>query len=171
MKGPGLSDPSRSPHAHAEQLLELAAADDNTFTNALVRYLVNPTPEGSALYRSDVLCRRTRLTVGQLLQLADKHDRKGNPDLVRSQWKAIRQGARAEREALTRLPPEGAGPRRRALERLGQEFPDEATEIRHSLRRIKHRDRSRQVLEELSRRHSKRFSELRHAERKAEASD
>jgi hypothetical protein len=163
-----LSDPGRSPsHApapvDAERLAELAAGGDNEFIRALLGYLAKPDDAGRALFRHDALRRRTRTTIGRLLIMADQHDTKKHPEPVREQWRGVRNAARAEREALSNLPPEGAGPRRRALERMGQEYPAELAELRATAASKKMR---RSLLEKIAKRYPVRMIEILREERK-----
>lgn len=151
---PGLSDPGR--------LVELAAASDRDFIYALLAYLDRPTPEGEWLFRHDALRRRTRGTIGQLLKMADQKDRKGTDDATRAKWQAVRAAARAERDAIQALPPEGAGPRRRALERLGVEYAGELAQLRAAAASPKMR---RSLLEQIAARHPTRMIELLREER------
>lgn len=129
---------------------------------ALLRHLDKPTPESVALFRGDVLRRRTRIAVAELLKLADQNDRRDVPEPVREKWRAVRVAARAERAALQALPPAGAGPRRRALERLGQEYPEELARLRAS---APSRNARRSLLEQIAGAHPVRMIELLREER------
>ncbi|XTZ13939.1 hypothetical protein ACQSSU_20795 [Micromonospora echinospora] len=149
-----MSDPRR--------LAEIAATDDRGFLMELLRHLDRPTPDTIAMFRGDVLRRRTRAAIGELLKLADQNDRKGAPEHTRAKWRAVRTAARAERDALQALPPEGAGPRRRALERLGQEHPDELRELRAG---PVAKNARRSLLEQIAARHPVRMIELLREER------
>lgn len=149
------------------RLAELAAADDREFLMALLRYLDRPTPEEATLFRGDVLRRRTRAAIGELLRLADQHDRRGADEKTRAKWRAVRAAARDERAALQALPPIGAGPRRRALERIGQEYPEELARLRHG---ASSKNARRSLLERIASAHPVRMIELLREERARDAS-
>lgn len=150
------------------RLADLAAAGDRDFTHALLDYLNRPSDEGRWLFRHDAIRRRTRVTLGQLLKLADQQDRKGVDASTRAKWQAVRVAARAERDALNALPPLGAGPRRRALERLGKEYPQELAALRSVAASPTMR---RSLLEQIAAAHPVRMIQLLREERARDGAD
>ncbi|MCX5070838.1 hypothetical protein OOJ91_33880 [Micromonospora lupini] len=110
-------------------LLQLAQADDDQFRQALTHYLlVNHSAALSAVLHHPALRGRTVRTLSWLLRQADKRDRAGQPVDERRRWQAIRNAARAERQTINELPEPvdaDASPRRRALQRLAEEFQPE----------------------------------------------
>lgn len=167
-KGTGLSEPDRRPQPtpDPQQLLHLAAADDDAFRKALLGHLAKPNPESRALFWHDTLLRRTRKAVSSLILDAEANDRRHNPENVRAWWRGVRLAARRERDAIRKLPPPGAGPRRRALERLGHEFPTELEQLTAASRRSGRPKNARRVLlEDLAALHPERMIRLLQQER------
>ncbi|MBM0201929.1 hypothetical protein JNW90_01500 [Micromonospora sp. STR1s_5] len=110
-------------------LLQLAQADDDQFRQALTHYLLkNHTAALASVLHNPALRGRTVRTLSWLLRQADKRDRAGQPAEERRHWQAIRNAARAERQTINELPEPvdaTASPRRRALQRLAEEFPSD----------------------------------------------
>ncbi|WP_328384310.1 hypothetical protein OHQ88_34245 (plasmid) [Micromonospora zamorensis] len=107
-------------------LLHLAQSDDDQFRQALTHYLlVNHTQALAAVFHHPALRGRTVRTLSWLLRQADKRDRAGNNQAERERWQQVRATARAERQIINSLPEPvdaKASPRRRALQRLAEEF-------------------------------------------------
>lgn len=150
----------------SDPVRQLQQASDTDFMRAVLGYLNNPTPAAEELLHHDDLRQRTRAVIGQLLQMADQRDTARHPEDVRRQWRGVRIAARKEREALKNLPPLGAGPRRRALERIGREFPDELVELRDAAVAAGSPKNVRRVLlERIAARHPVRMIEILRQER------
>jgi hypothetical protein len=113
----------------ARRLAEVGMADDVDYRTMLVAYLMSDSHADAPVFRHQALRRRTAQALGRMLEWIDLHGtRRGKPEAEREYWGKVRDAARVEQAALVALlreEPPPAGPRRRALERLRDEFPDD----------------------------------------------
>lgn len=146
----------------AQQLAALAQLDDDTYRRAVLHILDKlsagqPTDTDTATLRHPALRRRTRHALAGILTEADRQDRRGAPDHQRELWRARRQAARTQRDALPEHTVDpNAAPGRRALQRLAEKYPHEWAELRRGGSRS---------LRDLARRHVPENIKLRREER------